>query len=261
MAAAIAGSAILQRFRAGHRQVRICVVTLYTDEIAEYGRIGAANKEAYARHHGYAFIAHDRSLDNRRPPAFSKLPAILAQLPRHDWVFWTDADSLVMNPARRLESIIRRGADKDMILTWEAGASPVNTGQWLIRNTAWSKAVLQRLAEPDCPNSRPKWFEQGAFIDWLQEDRTRWQHLCVLHPRVMNATPAEGAYPDLNLRASRYRRGDFIIHFWPLARDTKAVHRAMLDYRQLVLGPDVRFSDRLRDFGRAALRIGRSGAL
>ena len=242
--------------------MRICVVTLYTDEIAEYGRFGTANKEAYARHHGYGFVAHDHSLDNRRPPAFSKIPAILTELPKHDWVFWTDADSLVMNPVRRLESIIRRGAGKDMILTWESGAAAVNTGQWLIRNTAWSRAVLERIAEPDCPNRRPLWFEQGALIDWLQEDRMRWRRLCVLHPRVMNSTPAEGAYPDLDLRASRYRRGDFIIHFWPLARDTKAVHRAMLEHRRLALGADIRLSDRLRDIGRLALRIGRrSGAL
>ena len=230
-------------------------MTLYTDEIAEYGRLGAANKESYARRHGYEFVAYTRSFDTRRPPAYSKLAAISAHLRDHDWIFWTDADSLVMNPTTRLESIIRRGGEKDMILTWEAGAAPVNTGQWLIRNSAWSAAALECIAAEDRPNSRPHWFEQGAFVDWLQEHPSRRQRLCVLHPRVMNSTPAAGNYPDLDLRASRYRRGDFIIHFWPLARRTAEVHRAMLEYNRLAVARDIGFLARLRGFGRAAARI------
>ncbi len=228
--------------------MKICVVTLYTDEIAEYGRLGAANKEAYARRHGYGFAAYTCSLDTSRHPAFSKLTAIDNHLADNDWVFWTDADSLIMNPAVMLESIIAQGADKDMILTREAGASPVNTGQWLVRNTEWSRNALARIGAPDCPNSRPHWFEQGAFVDWLREEPDRWQHLAVLAPRVMNATPARGAYADLHLRASRYRRGDFIIHFWPLARDVNEVTRAMQQYHRRSLAPQNAMFSRLHRF-------------
>lgn len=226
--------------------MKICIVTLYTDEIAEYGRLGASNKDRYAMRHGYRFIAYTKSLDTSRPPAFSKLAAIGAHLPDHDWVFWTDADSLVMNAATRLESIIRRAAGKDMILTWEAGASPINTGQWLIRNSPWSAEALASIAAPGCPNSRPQWFEQGALIDWLNADARRWSHLGVLHPRVMNATPATGSYPDLDLRRSRYRPGDFIIHFWPLARQVEAVGRAMQSYHRLALAREGGLRARLR---------------
>ena len=237
--------------------MKICIVTLYTDEIAEYGRLGAANKERYATRHGYGFIAYTRSLDTRRPPAFGKLAAISAHLEENDWVFWTDADSLVMNSATRLESIVRRGKDKDMILTWEPSGSPVNTGQWLVRNSAWSKEVLERLAAADCPNSRPRWYEQGALVSWLAEDPMRWERLCVLHPRVMNSTPATGNYPKLNLRSSRYRRGDFIIHFWPLARRTGEILRAMDQHHQLALAQDHGLLATLHRFKAAATRIGR----
>jgi len=237
--------------------VKICIVTLYTDEIAEYGKLGASNKASYAARHGYGFFAYTSPLDTRRAPAYSKLPAIGAHLREHDWVFWTDADSLVMNSATRLESIIQRGADKDMILTWEAGAAPINTGQWLIRNTAWSAEVLERIAAPDCPNSRPKWFEQGSLIDWLKEDPMRRERLAILHPRVMNSTPASGNYADLNLRASRYRKGDFIIHFWPLARRAGEIRRAMERYQQLALTHETGLLARLRHFGASAARIGR----
>ena len=120
--------------------MKIAIVTLFTEEIADYGAIGAANKQAYGRRHGYDCFVYRERLDTRRHPAWSKLVAIKRHLPDYDWVFWTDADSLVMNGERTLEAIIAKQENKDMILTWEAGASPVNTGQWLIRNTEWSSA-------------------------------------------------------------------------------------------------------------------------
>ena len=126
-----------------------------------------------------------------------------------------------------------------------------------MRNSAWSKAGLERLAAADCPNSRAYWFEQGALVGWLAEDPTRWQRLCVLHPRVMNSTPATGNYPNLNLRSSRYRKGDFIIHFWPLARRTGEVLQAMQRHHQLALAREDGLLGKLRRFGTSATRVWR----
>ncbi len=238
--------------------MRICIVTLFTEEIAGYGKLSAANKKSYAKRHGYDFAVYDRSSDASRHPAFSKLAAMKTQLANHDWVFWSDADSLIMNPDIRLESIIRRSPDSDMILTWESGAAPINTGQWLVRNTPWSAAVLEQIADPDCPNPRPHWLEQGALVGWLEEELERWRHVRVLHPRVMNSTPAAGHYRDLNLSASRYRKGDFIIHFWPMARDVTAVGEAMQQYHQLAAAERSRYA-RIGALARAAWLSRRMG--
>jgi len=169
-------------------------------------------------------------------------------------VFWSDADSLVMNPYVRLESIIRRGRDHDMILTWETGAAPINAGQWLVRNTDWSFAALDAIAAPHAANSNPGWFEQGALVDWLNADPARWQHLKTLHPRWMNSTPAGSLYPSTNLERSRYRAGDFIIHFWPFARVTPCVQWAMEHYHRLAQDAEKSFVSSLRNRGAAAAR-------
>jgi hypothetical protein len=210
--------------------MKIAIITLFTVEIADYGEIGAANKQAYAKRHGYDCFVYRERLDASRHPAWSKLIAIGRHLRNYDWVFWSDADSLIMNGAGTLESIIARHRDKDMILTWETGAAPMNTGEWLIRNSAWSAAALRAIADPACPNQWPAWFEQGALIAWLNADKTRWPHLQLLHPRVMNSTPAVALYDHLSVRKSRYRQGDFIIHFWPLARQRDAVLKMMIEY-------------------------------
>jgi hypothetical protein len=154
-------------------------------------------------------------------------------LRNYDWVFWTDADSLIMDAGRRLESIISRARGKDMIVTWETGAAKVNTGQWLVRNSDWSAQTLAAIADPACPNGRPDWFEQGAFIDWLDAEPRRWSHVAILHPRVMNSTPAAGVYQGVELDCCRFREGDFIIHFWPLGRQADAILEMMQAYEPL----------------------------
>jgi mannan polymerase II complex MNN10 subunit len=215
--------------------MRIAIVTLFTEEIADYGEIGASNKQAYARRHGYDCFVYRERLDRSRHPAWSKLDAIKRHLPNYDWVFWTDADSLVMNGKRTLESIIVGHEDKDMILTWEVGESSVNTGEWLVRNTAWSAAALSAIGDIACSNRHPRWFEQGALVAWLGVDTSRWSHLAVLHPRVMNATPRVTLQDSMPkpIWISRFRHGDFIIHFWPLARQQKAILDMMVLYDAL----------------------------
>ena len=221
--------------------MKIAIITLFTKEIAEYGQIGAANKQAYGRRHGYDCFVYRERLNASCHPAWSKLVAIKRHLSDYDWVFWSDADLLVMNGGRTLETIIARQENKDMILTWEAGTSPVNTGQWLIRNSEWSNAALSAIGDPACSNKRPNWFEQGALIEWLKEDEKRWSHLAVLHPRVMNSTPPVSLYDRRSLHRSRYRRGDFIIHFWPLARSREAVLNMMIKYDALAKRSPPRF--------------------
>jgi hypothetical protein len=221
------------RVHACESLMRIAIVTLFTKEIADFGEIGAANKQAYARRHAYDCFEYREQLDKSRHPAWSKLDVIRRHLSDYDWVFWTDADSLVMNSERKLESIIAGHEHKDMILTWEVGPSPVNTGQWLVQSTAWSADVLSVVGQVASPNRRPRWFEQGALSEWLGTDETRWCHLAVVHPRIMNATPPVKHFEKRFGRKSRWRRGDFIIHFWPLERKREAILDMMIEYDEL----------------------------
>jgi len=67
----------------------------------------------------------------------------------------------------------------------------------------------------------------------VKADETRWSHLALLHPRAMNSTPPITHYDHLSVRRSRFRSGDFIIHFWPLARQRNAVLDMMIKYDAL----------------------------
>ncbi|MCO5559179.1 hypothetical protein L7F22_012773 [Adiantum nelumboides] len=117
----------------------------------------APNKVKYAQRHGYTFINASDTLDNSRPPSWSKILAVRKHLPKFDWVFWNDVDSLVTNPEISLESIIGSVVGSrdnsripDLIITKDV--TGVNAGMFFFHNTEWSMHFLEL------------WWNQTSFV-------------------------------------------------------------------------------------------------
>jgi mannan polymerase II complex MNN10 subunit len=101
------------------------------------------NKQTYVEKHGYHLYDESQSLDRNRPPSWSKIRAAqrLLKEERCDWVFWLDADTVVMNSSKRVEDFLPSEEGKDLIITSQKGGS-YNAGAWLIKNTPWSLEFL-----------------------------------------------------------------------------------------------------------------------
>ncbi|KAI5059375.1 hypothetical protein GOP47_0025694 [Adiantum capillus-veneris] len=117
----------------------------------------APNKAKYAQLHGYTFINASDTLDNSRPPSWSKILAVRKHLPKFDWVFWNDVDSLVINPEISLEDIVAsvvgsrdNSGIPDLIITKDV--TGVNAGMFFFRNTEWSMHFLEL------------WWNQTSFV-------------------------------------------------------------------------------------------------
>lgn len=165
------------------------------------------NKEAYCEKHGYAFHAYTESLDTSRPIPWSKVLIILEifdKYPDCKWVFWTDADSLIMNSDVRLEDHIDQ--TYDMIAATDSGH--LNSGQMLIRNCKWSKDFLSRIyAKEEFINNG--WWEQSAMMDEFENNHRDRKHCKLLKQRSMNSTSFEQCQGE----NAYWHEGDFIIHF------------------------------------------------
>ena len=85
---------------------KIAVVTLYTDNIRELAELTYNSKKTYCDTWGYDVISECGTLDPERPPAWSKILLLRKLLDSYDWLYWIDADALIMNPETRLEDII-----------------------------------------------------------------------------------------------------------------------------------------------------------
>lgn len=113
------------------------------------------NKKNYCRKHGYHLFDESMSLDNSRPPSWSKIRAVQRLLREEacDWVLWLDADTVIMNSEKRIEDFLPLpDSGIDLVLTGQKGPAQQesdpgprdgwNAGAWAIRNTEWSHQFL-----------------------------------------------------------------------------------------------------------------------
>jgi hypothetical protein len=175
-------------------RLRIGVLTLFDEVFADIGQLAGSTKRPYAERHGYVYIEETSSLNASRPTAWSKILAVKRHLPRFDWLFWTDADSLVTNPDVRLEAFL--DTDHDLIVSRDP--AEFSTGHFLIRNCAWSQTFLAEVWAQKEFIDHP-WWEQGAVIHLMQQPRHR-ERLKILPKRAFNS------------HVDDHEDGDFILH-------------------------------------------------
>jgi galactosyl transferase GMA12/MNN10 family len=191
---------------------------------------GMQTKREYAAHHGYTFVEGGGDVwDRKRPIAWSKLRFILKHLDQYDFIFWSDADVVIMNPAKRLEEVfgIQEFAASDKHMIWCRDAcGNLNNGNVLFRGrSAWVRDFLERAyAQTDLMHHI--WWDNAAFIrlyEAVASDRDRIE--TVEDPRRFNAYLFDRA--DSAFGEGLYVPGDFLIHFAGVY-DINNIHRLML---------------------------------
>lgn len=182
------------------------------------------NKLKYCESHGYPFHVFTESLDESRPIPWSKIKIIekLFENPDCEWVFWTDADSLIMNPKIKLNQFI----DERYDMITASDFNGINTGQFFIKNCKWSHDFLARIyAKEQFINHG--WWEQMSIMDEFFHNKKDRRHLKILNQRRLNSYAPE-LYDNKNIY---WHTGDFIIHFAGV-RDIQ-LRDFMLKYSQI----------------------------
>ena len=123
--------------------MRIALVTFGDAGVQEWRKFSFPLKERYCALHGYGFIAARERLDDR-PAGWTKIPLLLLKnLPDYDWLYWSDADSLVMQPQLKLERFIAAGADFVFCIAGLHGT--INSGEFFVKNTPWAADFLKTV--------------------------------------------------------------------------------------------------------------------
>lgn len=210
----------------------IAVVTLAAG--TEYNKAvttSIENKKQYCQKHGYDFICVTESLDTTRPIPWSKVKLLLNVLSsgKYKWVFWTDADSLIMNDSIRLEELIDENYDFIVcgdyhavdpieldVAIWKKEAPHVlniNTGEFFLRASTWSVAFLEECYKRD-EFIYHSWWEQAAITDILTTDQNKYylSKTKIIPYRLMNSLPEMHSIGP-SFTPTTYKYGDFILHF------------------------------------------------
>lgn len=187
----------------------IAVITIAAG--AEYRQavsLGLENKKKYCELHGYDFIVREEALDPSRPPSWSKILLMdeLMATTSYKWIFWTDADSLIMNSAIRLEDLIDERYN--MVITVDFNS--ICAGEFFMKNCDWSRQFLKIIyGHTECITHR--WWEQCGMIQELGVNPSHYAFIKLLPQRLMNSFPRE-IFPNCGLKEI-YQPGDFIFHF------------------------------------------------
>lgn len=189
------------------------------------------NKRRYCKRHGYDFICIKKSLDKNRPIPWSKIRLLLKILKtkKYKWLFWTDADSLIMNFNIKLEELIDNNFDfivsgdnntvdpKDLDLKkWKDNfflIPNIITGEFLLKNSKWSENFLTSCYQKT-EFINHNWWEQGSIIDMLSFDSKNqyWPKTKVIPFRLLNSF-IKGHYAGSTFVPFIFKKGDFILHF------------------------------------------------
>lgn len=178
---------------------------------------GMASKRAYASRHGYELlVGGTEAWDRTRPIPWSKLRWIFKHVDDYDYIFWMDADTIIMNPSLTLEShvIPALAAECDMLWTQDACGN-LNNGNVLFRGRSeWLKDFLTRCYE-QVALIHHIWWDNAAMIKLIQQNPSDAAKVTTLKEHwTFNSYvfgPPDAKADDADIRL--YKPGDFLIHF------------------------------------------------
>ncbi len=100
--------------------MKILVYTGY-DEATRYKEMGnysSGNKLLYSQRNNYSFLCERDYSNYARNVSWFKIKRILSLLGEYDYIFWSDADSLILKHETRLEEIIElKGKQTTHVMT------------------------------------------------------------------------------------------------------------------------------------------------
>jgi len=171
-----------------------------------------AGKEEWCRRHGYRWVlGGEEHWDRQRPIPWSKVGFVLAELarlPEGALVFLSDADVYVTNPAVRLEDVAvpLLPAEKDLLMTIDA-CGHINSGNMLMRNTAWLRDWWRRVGEQR-DLTYHIWWENAAMIKLLETEAADLAHTEITGEHWRFNAYLRGL-PEQRL----WQPGDLLVHF------------------------------------------------
>lgn len=195
------------------RPKRIAFVNSYDTGYKNIAELTVPNKKEYCAKNGYHYLEIVDANTEGKHPAFSKFVSVLNYLPFYDWIFYNDADSLIMNMNIKLESFM--DSNFDMIISYDING--LNTGQWFVKNTAWATNFLTKVFNRNEFNNFGGWADQVAFCNsWLYSGEAM-QKTKVVPQKLFNSylyetfgRNDEGNLP--NWTQGQFQRGDFCLH-------------------------------------------------
>lgn len=242
------GIQIQRNYNPNFRGKKIAILTMIvserqqqSDEIQDYQKIvafGTRSKEIYAKKHGYDLIIATRKLQDcyQIPPkrhlecAWTRLALMSRVLSDYDWVFWSDADSIILNFDIPLEDFINDQFDviacnrQNRLFepTVYNNIGQINYGEVFYKNSSFCRRLIMSAWKL---NNRHPQSSYDKLMGIVFKNPKYWNHILVF------------PYTAFNQKHALFQDGDFIVHFskihgerlYGIFQDYAARYQALFD--------------------------------
>lgn len=171
--------------------MRILVYTGYDNNprYREMGDYSSGNKLIYSQKHNYSFLCERSYEGYNRNISWFKIKRIMDEMFKYDWIFWSDADSLIANLDIKIEDIINLpGKDSTHVMVPEREELKIPSGDkfFVVSDDEWANLgpCLGGFLIKSCPiaykflqdiynttefEEGPWWDQHAAHKFWKQD--------------------------------------------------------------------------------------------
>lgn len=148
--------------------IKICLTTSFTKGYEGIGNLCLKSIQKYADKYGYDFKRYDILLSSKRHIAWNKILVIQALFREgYDFVFWIDSDALFVRFDEDISSEIEDEKELYVVEYPREGGKHIDSGIFLIRNSHWSKKLLNDMWNMERYLNHCAWHDQAALIEIL----------------------------------------------------------------------------------------------
>jgi hypothetical protein len=146
------------------------------------------------------------------------LSLLLRELSKHeserlDWLFWVDADTIILNPYIPIETFLPPPGTEfdDVYLMYSNDWNGLNNGVFPIRVNQWSVQLFAAIVSYRHYNPKdPLVFRDQSAMNTLMQETEFAKHIMQAPQRWFNAYQGEH---NETLQPFQVRRGDLLVHF------------------------------------------------
>jgi len=147
-----------------------------TVSIGQHGdlfTLARPNLEAYAKLHGYEISNCGESLDDTRPPAWTKVLHIINLMESYKEILWIDSDAIVLDETEDISSIVDKDSDLGWVYHEYDNQSHPNSGVMFIRVNSSTERLFKLASEQRDLDHHP-WWDQAALMRVLGLESSLW---------------------------------------------------------------------------------------
>lgn len=184
------------------------IFSYYYENFKDIAALTIPTIEEYAKIHGYDFYIKDKDFDHSKRIGFERIDIFLEKIDQYDWIWYLDADSMIMNQTIRLENLIDNNFDMIIAKNPEnKQIIEINVGSVLIKKSEWTKIFLKHISNLENYFNHD-WKTQQAIIDYINITNIQdaQKHMKIVHPRYFNSN-----YHVWHSN-SNFKMGDLVLH-------------------------------------------------